>query len=387
MDETLKAELLELYGQLGTEGADDEAIRKRLKEIQKATKTGEAGRATAGQSAFRGLTENLSFGLQDEILGGASAVGAMLPGGQAPGEAYTARRDEARANRERLQQAHPAAYGVGSVAGALLPSLVPMGLAATAGRAGQGARQAVNAGRLALRPSTVGGAAAYGGAQGALGAFGASEGETAGEIIGDTARGLALGAGLGGGGEALARGARTAWRASPLSAGQAGAIANRAVQENLTDAGFANAEQVYEATRGQGQMIGNLSPALIDKTVGYSSRTDRARDAAVEAVTTRQDRAAEEMLEAQRRLSGLRGIDETRPGQAGRLASEERGKLAAARKEAADREYGGVRKAANEAGEVEIDDNLRQLLNYRGMRSFVNEAADMCPTAAITVEP
>ena len=135
------------------------------------------------------------FGLGDEMRGGVAAMGAMMPGGRSPGEAYRETVDSERAAQDEWAAANPGANiaaqfggGFGVLAGAsrlVGPGLKAAGTAATGGR------------RLLKGMAAAGGA-------GALTAAGLANGGMS-ERIGAVPAGFAFGVGAAGIGAAGAK--------------------------------------------------------------------------------------------------------------------------------------------------------------------------------------
>jgi hypothetical protein len=132
------------------------------------------------ESFLRGAAQGASFGLADEIAGAAGALKdvaftdktlADLP------ELYTEERDESRQAFKASEEANPKTAFLGNVAGGLASTLATGGATALAKGGALGAK----------------GIAALGAAEGAAAGFGYSEGDTAGEIVRDTATGAVLG--------------------------------------------------------------------------------------------------------------------------------------------------------------------------------------------------
>lgn len=123
------------------------------------------------ESTARGAAQGLSFGLADEITGGAEAALKKLSGSpEAMADLYRQARDESRTNYKKAEKDNPVAFGAAQFGGAIAPAFVSGG-------------------------ATLPGLAA----QGALQGFGSSEADlTKGDLKGtakDTGVGLAIGAG------------------------------------------------------------------------------------------------------------------------------------------------------------------------------------------------
>ncbi|MFW7382361.1 MAG: ADP-ribosyltransferase [Oligoflexus sp.] len=148
------------------------------------------------ESAARGGFQGASFGFADELAGGLEAIGRQV-GIQGLGgsfsdiglatpeqremdftESYREARDARRGADSAAQEANPGSYMTGDIAGGIVSgAAIPLGAAA------KGASLA----------SKVGTAAKLGSAFGAVEGLGRSEGETAGDIVADTALGGAFG--------------------------------------------------------------------------------------------------------------------------------------------------------------------------------------------------
>lgn len=189
-----------------------------------------APRIGVADSAARGIGQGASLGFSDEAGGFgawlASKVHGETPraagrGAQAPlsdASSYDAGRDAERAANAEASEAHPAAYGVGEVAGGILPAVAMGGASAPAGFA-----KFLQAGGRLGRAALTG--AAQGGAYGAAAGAGHSEAQDASGVLRDTARGATTGAIAGG---VLPVAAAGASRAAQSVAGGARNLANRA---------------------------------------------------------------------------------------------------------------------------------------------------------------
>lgn len=130
---------------------------------------------------MRANVQGATLGTSDELRGILAALGASLPGGQSPTEAYQAGRDTERQALSQFAQEHPVAAPLSEVAGAAMIPLGPLG-------------QSLRTGRLLARVGK--GAAAGAGLGGAYG-FGAAEG-TPEEQLAQAMRGVRVGAVVGG---------------------------------------------------------------------------------------------------------------------------------------------------------------------------------------------
>lgn len=144
------------------------------------------------ESGLRGVAQGASFGTSDELTGAGEATLKTLLGPEKFEDLldnYRKHRDEARVSNKAAEEANPASYLTGEVAGGIGTGILTGGAGAVAGLGEAGLL--AGAGRLALQ----------GAAQGAATGLGSSEADlTKGDIAGaakDTAIGGALGAGLG----------------------------------------------------------------------------------------------------------------------------------------------------------------------------------------------
>lgn len=74
-------------------------------------------------AAQTGIGQGLSLGFMDEIAGGAAALGAMLPGGRSPGEAYRETTDRTRDYVAAQKERNPVAFTAGEIGGGLATGL------------------------------------------------------------------------------------------------------------------------------------------------------------------------------------------------------------------------------------------------------------------------
>jgi len=128
----------------------------------------------------RKAAQGATLGLSDELRGVAAGVGAMLPGGRSPGEAYSAARDAERRALQRFGQARPAASLAAEVGGGLATGI------------GGAARTGILKGAQTLGQLLRRGAA-VGAAEGGIAGFGYAQGGPAERAIG-TGMGSAFGA-------------------------------------------------------------------------------------------------------------------------------------------------------------------------------------------------
>lgn len=67
--------------------------------------------------------KGLTFGFSDELAGGVSALGALIPGGKSPGEAYRGTRDKVRAEQKATQESRPIASAIAELGGSAVAPL------------------------------------------------------------------------------------------------------------------------------------------------------------------------------------------------------------------------------------------------------------------------
>lgn len=125
-----------------------------------------------GESAARGFAQGASLGFADEAVAGVEALWQKAKGNPTEfGKLYAKFRDESRANFDKAEKANPGAFTAGEIGGGIATSVIPLGGAATLGRA------AITGARF-----------------GALNSLGQSRADTAAELVEDAATGAALGA-------------------------------------------------------------------------------------------------------------------------------------------------------------------------------------------------
>lgn len=142
-----------------------------------------------GEGLVRAGLQGATLGTSDEIAGGIAAVGALWPGGKAPGQAYT---DEVGRERERMAQfgqEHPVANIAGQMAGAVIPALA---LGPAVSEIASLARPVGTVGHVMTEGAIFGGAAGAGRAQG--GPVKRLKGAVGGGFLGAATAGLAKGA-------------------------------------------------------------------------------------------------------------------------------------------------------------------------------------------------
>src|SRR5688572_24914371 len=94
---------------------------------------------------LRAMGDGATFGTLDKIQGATEAVGALVPGGRSPGEAYREGRDESQAKSDRFREDHPimslagefvGGVATGGVTGSAVRRMLPHGAAAAKGLRG-----------------------------------------------------------------------------------------------------------------------------------------------------------------------------------------------------------------------------------------------------------
>ena len=164
------------------EAPDDTTDQQLIDYVQKSSKPD----VSRLESAVRGALQGVTFGLGDEIYGGAlGAYDKVFGSGDFSGT-YERERDAVRAANDRAQEANPGTYLAGELAGGLA---VPLGAA----KVGIKGIQAANAGLKARSAAAAKEGAIYGGAYG----FGKAEGDPVEQAL-STAGGAAGGGVLGG---------------------------------------------------------------------------------------------------------------------------------------------------------------------------------------------
>ena len=207
----MRANLEAMRAQGATAEEQAQEIERWKPKIQAFNQKEMAGAGSVANLAVKGFTSNFS----DEIAGAADAVGAMVPGGKSPGEAYTATRDAIRMTNDAYAAENPKTALAAELGGALLggvgtglsaarvaPGVLGAGLKAAKivpattrlGRLGQGVAIGAGSGAVAGAGGAEEGNRLRGAGTGA--AFGAAAAGTlgaAGTAIGAGARRLGLG--------------------------------------------------------------------------------------------------------------------------------------------------------------------------------------------------
>jgi hypothetical protein len=76
-----------------------------------------------GDAVGAGIGQGVSLGFMDEIAGGAAALGALVPGGRSPGEAYRETTDRTRDYVAAQKERNPIAFTAGEIGGGLATGL------------------------------------------------------------------------------------------------------------------------------------------------------------------------------------------------------------------------------------------------------------------------
>lgn len=196
----------------------DEAIRlvsQRRAELERPQAPERPEGGLTGSQKARLLAQGATFGFGEEIEAGARALGALVPGGRSPREAYRESLESAREDIESAYRDYPVRAFATEFAGGVIPAAATLGgsaplSAASTARTASMAPRALQAARAAGRASAarpiVGGAV-----EGAISGAGAGEG------VGGRALGAGFGAVLGGAtGGAFALGGAGVRRGSEL---------------------------------------------------------------------------------------------------------------------------------------------------------------------------
>lgn len=240
-------------------------------------------RMGAGEAGLRGGAQGVSFGFADELTGAGAAGLAKLQGDERSfGDIYTQERDQSREAYRQAEEQHPGAYWTGNIGGALATAPFLVGKAA----------QGLSLGQKLLAAAKVG--MAYG----AVGGLGASEGDTAGELVADTAKGAGIGA--------LTGGALT-------GAGAAVGAAGRAVGRTAIGQAVGRASRDLDWARMGGERVARKLANGFDEVIDFARSAGVIPDALewgfrgkiaknVENVLVREGQALEQTR------AGLRGI-------------------------------------------------------------------------------
>ena len=190
-------DLLELQAwmrelQMAALAGDQDQVQIALKQINSLNRQAnyrdeqEAGKVGGLATGLMETGQAVSSGLMDEAAGSAAAIGALLPGGKSPGEAYTSTHDVVRDAVAAGREQHPGIVLGSNLVGGLLPgAAATKGVSALARMVG---RQGMTAGGRGLATGALMGAAR-----------GVGEGKTLGERAMMGAVGGGVGGALGGG--------------------------------------------------------------------------------------------------------------------------------------------------------------------------------------------
>lgn len=286
-----------------------------------------AGRQS--RAALQGFGNGASLGFNDEVSGAVAGVGGVLSG-RGFAEPYSETRDAIRSAKDVIQQAHPVAYGVGEVAGAL-PASAAGGALATGGKTAL--QQGI---RLSGMGAIEGGILGAGNADG----DGLVEGAT---------QGAALGAALGGAAKPVADGLRATGRAmaTPVSGlfnaatgrgsqTRANAIAQRALERSGKSLEEVQGAAMQALEAGQPMAVADLlgSPGQGALT-GVARQPGQAQRELTEFLESRQLNASDRMSQA---LADSLGATDT--------AAQRQASLTATRSATANTNYDAAREGA-----------------------------------------
>ena len=242
-------------GQTGTVSANsEEELRRELSELQRANGQRVEVVTSMTESGLRGAVQGATFNLSDEAAG----LGAgIMPGGQS----YTEARDESRLKNKVAEMAHGSAYLAGELGGGF--AVPGLGAAGALARSGNKLRTLAKVGAV----------------EGALGGFGAAEGDPW-----DQAKSTAGGAALGSVAAPVVGGAanKIGDVAGNLVSGlrsrltdDTGRVANTQIRRQLQGAGYDTPEAASRALVEQGDdaMLANLGagPEMLAQRASRSS--------------------------------------------------------------------------------------------------------------------
>jgi len=182
-------------------------------------------------AALAGLSQGLTLGYGDEIIGAGQAAIGKLTGEEGDyDELYKKYRDERRGLYKRARELNPVTFGASEFAGGIAPAFITGGAAA---------------------PATVKGAIGYGALGGGAAGLGYSEAEDLSGMAKDTARGAAIGGALSGATTAAVKGA------GKLFGG--GKPTSELVREYIEakNQGFADSLQDFAEVRAAKAAVGN----------------------------------------------------------------------------------------------------------------------------------
>jgi hypothetical protein len=171
MDPELQLQAAEMWEKFVASGVDRAEATRRVESWMAAPVSGDGGDrpSVVGGTAMSAL-QGASLGTSDEVYGAARAVGALVPGGQSPAEAYSEHTTGAREYLSEFGEDHPFLRAGGDLAGGLGAALATGGIGLGVRGAATGARGVSAAGRLARVGAVEG--AVIGGVEGAARAEG-----------------------------------------------------------------------------------------------------------------------------------------------------------------------------------------------------------------------
>lgn len=184
--------------------------------------TGDGGIDLSGLA--RTFAQGATLGFGEEIEGGLAGLGALVPGGRSPGEAFREQVAGAREDIGQFREEHPVLSTAAEIGGAVLPSLIPVP-GAQAGLA----RVATTALRSPLGRAAI---------EGTVAGFGATEGG-----VGERLKGAAKGGAVGG-----------------VTGKLAGAIGNRIPQPSKLRAGAALEDVARREGTGLPELARRMGP-------------------------------------------------------------------------------------------------------------------------------
>lgn len=227
----------------------------------------------------RKALQGFTFGLSDELRGIAAGLGAMVPGGRTPGQAYGQAVEAERQALETFGQARPGASMAAEIGGGIASGLIPGGAVIRGGTlAGRTLAPAASIG------SAVGRGAAVGGVGGGLAGFGYAEGGLTDRAVGagvGAATGAALGAAIPAAGKAMQLrkpSAATLLRSVGRRTNQAdieGALQRMGPQATLADVN-PSLQQMADVATARITPAQDLVDALGERAKGKVGRISRA---------------------------------------------------------------------------------------------------------------
>lgn len=155
------------------------AANREDRERVSAQEAREARDPGRGGALGMGFSQAATAGFGDEAAGALSALGAVLPGGRSPGQAYREERDAARLAAQGGRESHPGYYFAGELAGTAATAVPAVRGGAALTRAGVAAAGSRTLPRIAAR---IAGGAATGGTIAGAETLGRSEGSAADQL-------------------------------------------------------------------------------------------------------------------------------------------------------------------------------------------------------------